>query len=481
MIPFAPFEPDRSRYATDATTVATNCIPVRDGWGPMPSLNVISTALGAPCVGAVVVRTSSGQYYIIAGTATALYRLDTADYSWDDISGASAPYNVPTGDRWSFCVFGSNLIACNLSDAPQVYDIDAIGTFADLGGSPPKAKYVWSAGGFLVLGYIESYPKRIQWSGIEDATFWTTGLRGSDYQDMPDGGEVTGGISGEGGAVVFQRNRIRAMTVTQDIDFSFQVTVANPYRGAISPLSIAQIGPGEFVYLSEDGFFRNVEGQPIGAERVDGWFFDNVDQTYIEEVRAVADPFEKIVWWQFTLSAGGKALIGYNWQLDRWCRVEVTVTDLFALATPGLTWDGLDSLYATIDDVDAPFDSRLFTGGALAFAAFNSDNKLCYFTGTPMQATIETADVRMFPGRRAFLTEARAITNATDFSLYVGTSDFHGGTVTWSSAVTPSTATGLCYTRNDGLLHRFRLVIAAGEEWDHAMGIDPVARPSGKR
>lgn len=481
MITFAPFEPDRSVYSTDATTAALNVLPVRDGWGPAPGLTVISDALGAECLGAIVVRTSGGAYYVIAGTATGLYRLDTSDYSWDDISGASAPYGVPSGDRWSFCIFGQNLIACNLTDAPQVYDIDAVGTFADLGGSPPKAKYVWSAGDFLVLGHIVNQQKRVQWSGVGDATFWVTGRRGSDYQDLPDGAEVTGGLSGEGGAIVFQRNRIRVMTITQDADFSMAIAVGNPNRGAISPLSICNIGPGQFVYLSEDGFFRNVEGVPIGAERVDTWFFDNLDSSKIEEVRGVADPFKKIVWWRFDTASGGQEILGYNWQLDRWCRIEAAITEMAALATPGITWDGLAALYTTIDEIDEPFDSRLFKGGSLAFAAFNTDNKLCYFTGQNLAATIETADVKFFGDRRAYVHEARVFTDATDFTVKDGVSDFHGGTVTWSSAHSPSSVTGAVHMRHDGLLHRFRVEIAAGADWSHAMGIDATAKPTGKR
>lgn len=481
MIPFAAFEPDRSRYAMDATTVALNCVPVKDGWGPMPSLSEVSEALDGPCVGVVRVRNSSGSYSVIAGTAEGLYRLDTSTYAWDDISGSSAPYSVPDGDRWSFCQFGQYLVACNLNDPPQVYDIDAGGTFSDLAGSPPRAKYVWASGGFLVLGHLNGLPKRVQWSGIEDAGFWTVGLRGSDYQDMPDGGEITGGITGEGGAVLFQRDRIRAMTVTQDIDFAMQISVVNPYRGAIAPLSICSIGPGEFVYLSEDGFFRNAEGMPIGAERVDDWFWRTLDHDFTEEVRGTADPFKKIVWWRFRTVEGKNILIGYHWQLNRWCRVDADIGEMASLATPGLTWDGLDSLYGSIDDVDVPFDSRLFRGGALTFAAFNTDNKLCYFTGPAMAATLETADARLFPGARGYLQEARVITDARDMALRVGTSAFHGATVTWGNAINPSSVTGLFHTRRDGQLHRFRLNVAAGQEWTHAIGVEPRGKRTGKR
>ena len=98
-IPFGPFEPDKSPFEASVSQNVVNALPVANGWGPMPGLSVISQPLPSPCRGAVYVRTSTGTYSIIAGTETGLYRLDTTDYSWIDISGPSAPYSVPLRAR----------------------------------------------------------------------------------------------------------------------------------------------------------------------------------------------------------------------------------------------------------------------------------------------------------------------------------------------------------------------------------------------
>lgn len=481
MIPFPPFEPDRTRYAVAASTRAINCLPVRDGWGPKPDIVAISDALAAPCLGAVYVRTSAGAYDLIAGTATNLYRLNASDYSWTDISGASAPYAVPAGDRWSFLTWGQKLIACNLGTDDQVYDIEGGGVFADLAGSPPRSRYIWSAGDFVVKGYIANQPQRVQWSQIGNAEGWEVGLSGSDFQDMPDGEEVMGGIGSETGAIIFQRRKIRAMEVQPDIDFTFRIGVVNPDRGVVAPLSIVPIGPGRFAYLSEDGFFAGAEGLAIGAERVDRWFFSETDSTFFESVRGVSDPYRKIAWWQSERSDGTRFLVGWNWQLDRWCYAENNVGEMFVAASPATTWDGLDDQYATIDDADIPFDSRLLQGGRPEFVAFTTDDRLGFFSGAAMAATLETADVELNAGRRSYLQEARVYTNATDFTLQVGTSVRHGGTVTWGSAVSPYSETGICHFRSAALLHRFRMNIAAGADWDHVMGLDARSRPEGRR
>src|SRR5688572_9327805 len=124
IIPFPPFEPDKSQFDIAASRNVVNALPVANGWGPMPGLSEVSQALPAECRGSVYVRTASGTYKIIAGTATGLYELNTTDFSWTDISGPSAPYAVPLNDSWTFTRFGDRLIAHNLANAIQVYDVD---------------------------------------------------------------------------------------------------------------------------------------------------------------------------------------------------------------------------------------------------------------------------------------------------------------------------------------------------------------------
>jgi len=466
IIPFPPFEPDRSNFAGSASNNVVNAQPVADGWGPMPDLVEISQALPAECRGAVYVRDSTGNYVIIAGTETALYRLDTTDYSWDDISGPSAPYSVPLGDSWTFTRFGTQLIIHNLDNPIQVYVVESAGVCADLAGSPPKARYSWVAGDFVVLGYIEGTAgeRTVRWSGLNDCEFWEIGKRGADVQELPEGDEIMGGFPEQGGFTVIQRAGMQFFPFAPSSGFTFTRNVLNPKQGTIAPRSIVSIGPGRFFYYSEDGFFGGVERKPIGAERVDRWFLDQVDESFLGDVQGVADPYEKIVWWKYRLSTGDYRRLGYDWQLDRWCPSDQQVGEVVALTTPGVTWDGLDNLYPNIDAVDVPFDSRIFLGGRPTMATFTTDNKLAFFSGVPLAATIDTADVEIDQTRRTFISGVRVVTDAPTYTVKDGVSDYHGGTVTFSGASSPNRA-GLCPLRSDGRLHKIRLEIAAGTVW----------------
>jgi hypothetical protein len=457
-----------------------NAVPVRDGWGPFQELDEYSNALPSEPRGSTYVRDSSGNFKIIAGTADGLYELNTSTLNWDEISKSATPYNVPDGDQWQFERFGDSLIATNIGDPPQVYDIETPGNFADLGGSPPQAKYVWVAGDFLVFGYIQSNPARVQWSGLNDATHWTVGEKGADYQDMPDGTDITGGIGEPKGAIIVQRKVMRYMQFSPASGYTFTFTVANPERGCVAPLSITQIGPRDFVYLTEDGFFRGVEGNPIGAERVDGWFLNTqVDLDNIVSVRGVADPFAKVVWFQYQDSSSTAYLLGYNWQLDRWCYADNNVSDLAALTTAGVTLEGLDAFSTSIDTLTPGLDSRVWKGGRPTFAGFTTDYKLAYFSGENREAQLETAEVELAAPNKAFVQGVRTYTDADDYTVEVAGSDFHGGTVEYGAATSPHSRTGVAPARNEARLHKFRVTITAGDVWGHALGVNPEYVPSG--
>jgi hypothetical protein len=472
-LPIPPFNPDKSPFNIGASNNLKNCLPVADGWGPMPGLTEISSSLGAQCYGATWVTRDDGNVSIFAGTQAGLFLLDTTDYTWIDVSGPSAPYAVPTNDLWTFTLFGPQLIAHNITDNPQVIDINAGTDFADLAGSPPKAKYSWVAGDFLVFGHLSTEPKAVAWSGINDCEYWQFGQRFSDTQTFPSGGQVQGGIGSQTGAIVLQKDQIRYMNFAPQSGYTFTFSEANGKRGVMAPLSIAQVGQNQFYYLSEQGFFGGVEGTPIGAERVDRWFFDNCDGNTLVDVQALNDPFKKIVWWKFTVSTGASYMLGYNWQLDRWCWSDENVTVALGIAVPAITWDGLDTLYATIDDVSEPFDSRLFSGGRPVFAAFTTGNKLAYFTGANKAATAETALVEISAGTRTFVNAARVEVDSQEHTVEVGGADYHGDTVTYRAAASPSVRSGLVPLRCDARLHRFRVNMAAGAIWTTLSSISP--------
>jgi hypothetical protein len=473
---FAPFEPDKASFNPTASALSVNAIPVADGWGPMPSLVPFSDALPSRCVGAAYVRNSDGGFFLIAGTQTRLYRLTGT--TWTDISGPSAPYAVPDADRWQFARYGTRLIAAALGKPLQFLDVDSGTNFADLPNAP-QAKYVTVAGDFVVAGYLVNEPYKLKWSGINDSEYWTVGERNSDEQQLPDGDEITGLFGAPKGAYVFQRNAMRTMAFNPASGYVFTIDVAHPSRGSLAPLSIVQIGPGDFEFFCNDGLFRGW-GQntaPIGVDRVDKWFFGSIDVTDLSIVRGVLDPFEKIAWFQYPNTDGGYTLLGHKWPLDRFCTADnAGVTELASIVTQAAT---IESISDTIESVDVPIDSRLFAGGAPIFAGFTTDNKLAIFDGAPRAATLATAEIELFAPKRSYIDEARVYADTIDLTLSVGARDYLGGPQTFTTPSAPNTVNGLAPVGLDTRLSQYIVTIAEGATWTNCVGIDPIAYESG--
>ncbi len=471
--PFPPFEPDKIEFNARATDNTLNALPRADGWGPFPCLEILTAALGSECKGAIYFKDASGNVAVFAATATDIYQMSTASspYTWTEVSKSTAAYSIPTDQRVTFLVHGDYVYANNLGTTPQKFQIGVDSKFSD-NTDMPQGRYMWRAGDYVCVGNLTAYEAySFAWSGIGDGTFFTFGQRGSDIQDIPFGGEIHGAVGHERGAIILLRDRMVYQVLDPSSGFTFSIAPANDTRGTVSGLSIAQIGPLDFVYYSEDGFFRGVEGVPIGNERIDRWFEARVDTDNLENIRAVVDPFEKIVWWKYPLVTSGFEMVGWKWPLDRWCRTDSVIEEAAVLASSALTWDGMDDFYATIDDFTAPWDSRAFKGGRPAFAAFNTDHKMGFFTGDPMAATLETADIERIPGRRSLINDGRVLGNSIDFTAQIGTKDHHGDDIRWRDAVSPSSTSGRLPVYADGLTHRARINLAAGANWELMTGI----------
>jgi len=75
--------------------------------------------------------------------------------------------------------------------------VDEPNDIADLGGSPPIAKYLLHFEGYLLAAYIKDgsdiYPERVQWPDTDDPENWTIGSgSNAGYNGLQDGYEITG-------------------------------------------------------------------------------------------------------------------------------------------------------------------------------------------------------------------------------------------------------------------------------------------------
>ena len=486
MIPFGTFAPDQPDYANPGgATVAKNVLPRTKGsYTPLASLSSVSNALSARAQGGFASRDQDGNVKTFAGDVSKLYELDGS--TWNDVSNGT--YTLGDEETWEFTQYGERVIAVGYNQNPQDYLLCTDVAFSDLAGSPPVGRHVGVIKDFVFIGNHTNTPNRVQWCAIDNPTDWPTigsadaAQKQSDRQDLPEGGWVQA-ISGAVGNV---DGLIFMDTAIYRVQYEGSPTVFGFYkiehsRGTPAPNSVANVGNQAF-YLSEDGFYRTdgITSAPIGAQRVDKWFWNEVDQSYLYRLHGVADPIAKVVMWVFPENGSSDGsctrYVAYHWDVDEWSHGEFNCQLIFRDMTQGYNLDNADGLGYTVETSPYGPDSRAWTGGRLILSAFDTSNQLARFTGANLAATFETGEY-----------DSTSLLNASGWRLYVdGIRPYvDGGTATVSlkyrDLPTDSVSTdGPNAVDGDGVAHFTRSTryvravvdIAAGGAWTHAQGVD---------
>jgi len=409
---------------------------------------------------------------IYAAGTTRLFKLDTSDFSWDDISAVT--YSGTSG--WKFTQFGNSLIAANESNTMQYIDVMSGTTFADLAADAPKAKFVTVVRDFVVSGYQSSYKNRIQWSGINNEKTWTTSATTqADFQDVPDGGFVQGVTGGEFGLVLLERSIVRMSYVGTPLIFQFDNIARN--RGCFEPNSVIQ-WQGITYFLGDDGFYA-CDGQNlvnIGAEKVNRYFFNTLREEVISTMSAAVDPINNLIVWGYpSTDLNYRALI-YHITTKRWSYADSTATRVAPVSTPSVTLEGLDNFSASIDALGVSLDSRTWLGGKLLLLGING-SKLITFSGASKTADIETSDIQA-DANQSMITMVKPIVDNGSGSASVASRLQLNQTVSFPS-VTAANSENRIGARSYGRYHRVKLEPSGN--WTTAIGMDVEIQQAGTR
>lgn len=494
-IAYGGWEPDsaavdvRDQSGRVTMADAKGVYPSKTGYTPIKSLQNYSTAtLTGTAVGFFAATTTAGGKVLFIGTRTKLYKFDDTLGFVDYTRSSGGDYNVPADDYWSFTQFGSQVIAVNINDDPQVIDIDTAATaFSALGGSPEKSRYVTVVGDFVVLACQSATPRKVINSAINDATGWTIGTNLCDEQDFADGDRITGIAGGEYGWVV-QEKAIRRMIFQPGFDQAFRFERVERERGCATGYGLIAI-KDTLYFPAVDGFYSFHDGPiPIGHQRINMWFNSNSDTARFFSVIGFTDPFAPRVYWAFYNSSSSTALdrlLIYDWSLDQWSYATQSAQFWGSTRAASTSLEGLDT-YGDIDGgaIPYPFDSRVWEGGLPAVAAITTDGKLAFLEGsTPMGATLLTTPMQLTPSARSFVRDVypMGIFHGATQTMRVGRRE-HGGTETsYSASISPSTRAGTFRAHRSGRIHEFEhtLTQTSGTMWGHAEGLDITATPDG--
>ena len=106
------------------------------------------------------------------------------------------------------------------------------------------------------------------------------------------------------------------------------------------------------------------------------------------------------------------------------------------------------------------------------------NDKLYTFTGSPLDATIETGEAILTAGSHSVVTRLYAYHEDGAVTAEIGTRNTQTATPTYSTATAPN-ADGFVPTRAAGRYHRAKLNFSGS--WSKALGIDIEAAKTGRR
>lgn len=353
--------------------------------------------------------------------------LGVPNQSWVLRQGLPGGLDVTSLNRWRpaqfqnriyVANFDNNLMSKLISSGTTTPNFDAV-EFTPTEAAPVKVRYLAAVRDFLVGGYCDDptftdpagriggfHPDRVRWSAIGDAENWS--LEGdadvlSDFQDLPDAGEVRGIIGGEYGIILCENGLFRMDFVGPPNIFTFNRI--ERARGCLEPNSV--VAANNIVYyLAADGW-RSFDGQrinPIGAEKFDRWFFATADPTALSTMTRAVDPNNQLIVWGFnsdlnTNDINDRMLI-YNYTLQEASYSNQDHVLVGTFISPGFTLEGLDSVSSNIDLLPASLDSESYVSqeqsfGGLVEGPNTNQYRLHTFTGKNLEAIIDTSEQRL--------------------------------------------------------------------------------------
>jgi hypothetical protein len=483
MLPFGPWRPDAASPNSGFATTAENAQPKRAGqrlgYGPFAALvqAVGAAALPGDPRGNISLVKADGTFEVYFATADTIQQMDSAFQFTEIASGL----NITAGDDMSFCAFGAYLLNTNTTDGMNAYNFETPAGNNAVSGAP-ASRFAFSANNVVIALDCDGNNRRMQTSGVGDHTAWDS--KGADGKTFEDGGALISGCDLQNGAALLAQDRaIRLMQFGGAPGGAlYRISKVADGLGIVGPRSMIGFN-GKAWWMTSRGPYEYVLGgqpRPIGEGKFADWFLSQISTEDMKKVQAFIDPENNIVGWRYRRDGVSSQTIFsdcvcYNYEIGEAFTLKVDTALITQIATAGYTVDGP---YADIlvDDNDTPVDDRLYQGGQPVLAALDEDLKFATFSGTPMQAILETCEITNLKHQR--VTGVQAIVDTDDAQIQLGAKQRLQDSFTWGSAVTMD-ADGFAPVDEAGKVYALRETIPAGTLWTNAEGFDGIEGTGG--
>lgn len=473
IVPFAPWEPDQPAFMGSHAVEARNVIPVKRGYRP---LSALQTTFDVPVPGSVnaayTFSDMSGNIYTLMSTTDGVFSLEGRGWVGKNAQQGALP-------GCAFIHYGNTVFMAKGGIALQKSTVvNGILEKFTVVENAPQATCLGVFRDFLVAGEHDDIRGSLRWSGLDDPESWpvvgsTEAQHAqSDRQIFPVGGKVqalVGGVGGDG--LVFLESAIHRATYVGP-PYVFQFDVVDRHRGLLAPFSPI-VCENTCVYLAADGWFMTDGAQVkgIGAERINEWFFREVDVNRLSEVHGVRDEAHRVALWSFAglhcPPGRHNRLLIYNYALDAWSYGAVESQRVFSDYSRPLSLEDLDGIYPSLEDIPFSLDTSSLQGRVPGVSLITSQSTIGSLVGFSLEAVMDTAEIG---GERLCVHGLRPLVDeAPSASASLAWRDRQGDRPLYEPFAEQN-ADGICAAHVSCRFVRGRVRVPAGVAWTHALG-----------
>jgi hypothetical protein len=463
------FAPDLDPMTPGIFSDCDEMIPSQRGFEPLPGRQLKFSALPGPCRGSVLAYNMAGAGRVIAGTSSNLWAYNGS--AWVMASRQGEYPQASAMLRWRFAQYGNYTIAVNGLVEPQLLKTTT-SRFTNLGGSPPKGKYVETVGYFLFMFAPPGQPNQWWCSGLGNPENWTTDFSSQSANGtlVQTPGEITGAKALGDAIVVYKEN---STYIGQYVGppFVWAFKAVSTEAGALGNDCVVAVADAHVLIGREQFYVLNGSGPPqkVDSPLTDWFFGGELDMRYKDRIIGWWDKRRDIVFWHYPSMSANPAgtldrWLAWNMGANVWTRGRLVIEDVTTVQTqnpPAVTYDQFGTLLAHWDDYNTlAYEDPLIVGTReTARGIFLSDHALYTLTGTPGDSYFVTSDLgdatNYFMVRRVRPLFSRFPTKPTSASLTL--KDNLGAGYRSGQMAVLNRESGWINLRQSARLHRLRM------------------------
>lgn len=297
--------------------------------------------------------TREGTKYNIRISRDKIERYSTGSSSWVDITGTDLTGTSDDLIDTAFPLLSGYPVLCITNGVDPIRKWTGSGDTADLGGTPPVAKFIQEYNTYLVCANIGGgvdIDQRVQWSDTANPEEWTAGNAGA--VDLIEDGEAITGLGVFANFICVHKKKSIYLGSLVQTSAIFRFDRKNTEVGTVANGSIVNLPTGEQIFLGIDGLhlFNGISA-PIIISPMNDEIRDGLNKEYAHKAWGALVLEQDEVWMGIPIGdqTVGETVYKYNYN------TKVMYKDTRSLINT--VWKASSSDSLTIDEMTDPMDT----------------------------------------------------------------------------------------------------------------------------